>query len=211
MQTFYSSTLRLSAYNGDSSAQYDLAEYCADINKDTEQSIFWYRKAALQGHGLALEKCNELCIDLDPPKPSRKELQCRIYPLNYLINYKFTVICTNFGGKWILSKHKKRDTWETQGGHIEEGETPLECARRELFEESGISDADVYPVCDYWGFNSQACSNGMVFLAVVHSLGELPESEMKEIGIFDTLPEELTYPQTSPKLYAEAEKLLHTL
>ena len=54
----------------------------------------------------------------------------------------------------------------------------------------------------------QSCSNGMVFLAVVHSLGELPESEMKEIKIFDTLPAELTYPQTSPKLYAEAEKVL---
>ena len=52
-----------------------------------------------------------------------------------------------------MSKHKKRDTWETQGGHIEDGETPLEGARRELFEESGIKDADIYPICDYWGFN----------------------------------------------------------
>lgn len=47
--------------------------------------------------------------------------------------------------------------------------------------------------------------------AVVYSLGELPESEMKEIKVFDSLPKELTYPQTSPKLYAEAEKLLLTL
>lgn len=66
-------------------------------------------------------------------------------------------------------------------------------------------------MCDYWGFNRQACSNGMVFLAVVHSLGELPESEMKEIRIFDTLPAELTYPLTSPMLYAEAEKKLREL
>ncbi len=49
-------------------------------------------------------------------------------------------------------------------------------------------------------------SNGMFFLAVVHSLGELSESEMKEIKLFDTLPAELTYPQTSPKPYAEAKK-----
>jgi len=34
---------------------------------------------------------------------------------------------------------------------------------------------------------------------------------MKEIGIFDTLPAELTYPQVSPRLYEEAEKLLSTL
>jgi 8-oxo-dGTP diphosphatase len=51
----------------------------------------------------------------------------------------------------------------------------------------------------------------MVFLAVVHSLGKLPESEIREIEAFATLPTELTYPNTSPKLYAEAEKLLKTL
>lgn len=203
-------SVRTKAYSGDGSAQYDLAEYCESVN-DIEQSHFWYRKAALQDHDLAIEKCRKLGIDLNPPKPSRSELQCRIYPLGYLERYRFTVICANYRGKWILSKHKKRDTWETQGGHIEAGEDPIECARRELFEESGIKDADIYPVCDYWGFNSQECSNGMVFLAVVHSLGELPESEMKEIGVFDELPYNLTYPQVSPRLYEEAQKLLRTL
>ncbi len=141
----------------------------------------------------------------------RKDLRCRIYPLGYLESYKYTVICTSYDGKWILSRHQKRNTWETQGGHIEAGESPLACAQRELYEESGIKDADIYPVCDYWGFNTQSCSNGMVFLAVVHSLGKLPESEMREIKIFDTLPAELTYPQTSPELFAEAEKLLMDL
>ena len=180
-----------------------------------EQAIFWYRKAALQDHDLAIKKCRELGVDLIVSlvdrEAIRKDLRCRIYPLGYLERYKYTVICTSYQGKWILSKHKKRSTWETQGGHIEDGETPLECAKRELFEESGVKDADIYPVCDYWGFNSRACSNGMVFLAVVHSLGELPESEMKETKIFDMLPVELTYPQTSPKLYAEAEKVLNGL
>ena len=51
----------------------------------------------------------------------------------------------------------------------------------------------------------------MVFLAVVHSLGELPKSEIQEIKIFDSLPAELTYPKTSPRLYAEAEKVLRTI
>ncbi len=200
--------IRNQAYHGNSSAQYKLAIYCEEVENDIEQAIFWYRKAAMQDHDLAIEKCKELVIDLDPPKPLRKELKCRIYPLGYLEGYKFTVICSSYQGKWILSKHKKRDTWETQGGHIEKGETPLECARRELFEESGIRDADVYPLCDYWGFDSNGCANGMVFLAIVHSLGELPESEMKEIGIFDSLPEDLTYPQVSPRLFEEAAKLL---
>lgn len=206
---------RRAADHGDRDGQCNLAWFYEDaigVERDREQASFWYRKAALQGHDLAIEKCRELGIDLNAPmrdrEAIRKELQCRIFPLGYLVGYKYTVICTIYQGKWILSRHRRRNTWETQGGHIEKGETPLECAKRELFEESGIRDADIYPVCDYWGFDRQGCSNGRVFLAVVHSLGELPESEMQETRMFDTLPAELTYPKTSPKLYAEAEKVL---
>lgn len=141
----------------------------------------------------------------------RKELKCKIFSINTLGTYKYVVVCSHYEGKWVLSKHKSRNTWETQGGHIEEGETPLECAKRELFEESGITDADIYPVCDYLGYNQFSSANGMVFLAIVHSLGEMPDSEMKEIAAFDLLPDNLTYPQTSPSLYAEAEKLLQKL
>ena len=214
-ENLYDSALRLLAYNGDSDAQYNIAKHYETADADIDQSIFWYRKAALQGHELAIQKCEELGVDLNAPlidrEVIRKELQCRLFPLGYLGKYKYTVICTSYQGKWILSRHKKRDTWETQGGHIEDGETPLECAKRELFEESGIKDADIYPICDYWGFNRQSCSNGVVFLAVVHSLGDLPESEMKEIKVFDTLPAELTYPKTSPKLYEEAEKVFNSI
>ncbi len=209
---------RRAADHGDRDGQWNLAWFYEDaigVERDMEQAAFWYRKAALQGHDLAIEKCRELCISLDDvigdKEGLRKELKCRVFPLNSLPSYKYTVICSKYKGKWILSRHKKRNTWETQGGHIEAGETPLEAAKRELFEESGIMDADIYPVCDYWGFNPFRCSNGMVFLAVVHSIGELPESEMKEIGIFDELPEKLTYPQTSPVLCAQAEKRLMEL
>jgi len=138
----------------------------------------------------------------------RKDLQCKLYDLHTLENYEFVVICSFYKGKWILSKHKKRTTWETQGGHIEAGETPLEAAKRELFEESGISDAEIYPVCDYLGYDSKGSATGVVFLANVHSLGIMPESEMKEIGFFDVIPTELTYPNVSPVFYREAEKLL---
>ena len=209
---------RRAADHGDRDGQYNLAWFYEDgigVERDMEQAAFWYRQAALQDHDLAIDKCKEFGLSLDDAitdrEGLRKVLKCRVFPLNYLPSYKYTVICANYKGKWILSRHKKRDTWETQGGHIEPGETPLEAAKRELFEESGIRDADVYPVCDYWGFNPFRCSNGMVFLAVVHSVGELPESEMQEIGMFEELPENLTYPQTSPVLYREAEKLLRSL
>ena len=137
----------------------------------------------------------------------RKELQCKIYPLNSLKNYKYTVICSYYNGQWVLSKHKKRSTYETQGGRIEQGETLLECAKRELYEESGIKDATIYPVCDYVGYNHISSSNGQVFLAIVHSLDKLLDSEMSKIKLFEKLPENLTYPNVSPRLYEESYKL----
>lgn len=138
----------------------------------------------------------------------RRELQCAIHPLGSLHPYKYVVVCSRCDGKWLMSRHRKRDTWETQGGHIEPGETPEAAARRELYEESGVDDAVLYPVCDYYGYDSQSHSNGVVFLAQIRHLGALPSSEMKEIRLFETLPEALTYPDVSPRLCAEAAKLL---
>ncbi len=138
----------------------------------------------------------------------RAELECTIHPIGMLEPYKYVVICSRYQGKWLLSRHRQRVTWETQGGHIEAGETPMQAARRELFEESGVEKAELFPVCDYHGYDHLSNSNGMVFLAVIHALGTLPESEMQEIGLFEELPENLTYPKVTPKLMAEAEKLL---
>ena len=135
-------------------------------------------------------------------------LRCSIHPLNTLTPYKYVVVCACYRGQWLLSRHRERDTWETQGGHIEPGETPVMAARRELYEESGVQDAEIIPVCDYCGFTDRGHANGVVFLAVVHAMGELPQSEMAEVRLFDALPENLTYPNVSPRLYQEAARLL---
>lgn len=139
-------------------------------------------------------------------RKKRQSLRCLVYPLGTLKEYKYVVVCTRYQGQWLLSCHKKRDTWETQGGHIEQGETPLDAAQRELYEESGVSDAEIIPVCDYYGYDDKGHSNGVVFLAKVHSLGTLPESEMERVQAFAQLPENLTYPSVTPVLMAEALK-----
>lgn len=137
-----------------------------------------------------------------------RELQCKIYPAGTRNDYMFVVVCSYYQGKILLSRRKDRDSWETQGGHIEAGETPLEAAKRELFEESGVTEADVISVCDYLGYDTRGSAYGAVYLARVRALGELPESEMAEVHLFEALPENLTYPNVTPKLFCEAQRFL---
>lgn len=134
------------------------------------------------------------------------DLQCRIAPAGTLLPLKYVVICTACQGKWLLSRHRARDTWETQGGHIEPGESPLAAARRELWEESGESPAQLYYVCDYLGYTDRSSANGAVFLAVCDSPAALPDSEMAETALFLPLPRNLTYPAVTPRLMAEAAR-----
>ena len=104
----------------------------------------------------------------------------------------------------MLSRHKERTTWETQGGHIEHGETPLDAAKRELYEESGAVDFEIKPLCDYRAWNEEAGhgANGVVFHAVIREFGAIPDSEMTEILEFTELPENLTYLAITPVLFA---------
>ena len=44
-------------------------------------------------------------------------------------------------GSFLLMKHKQR--WDLPKGHVDPGETDLECAYRELVEETGIAADDI--------------------------------------------------------------------
>lgn len=79
--------------------------------------------------------------------------------------------------------------------------TPYDAAKRELYEESGAIDFEIIPVFDYWVGDEDKFSNGMVFYGRIKELGDIPNSEMEEIGFFDSLPENLTYPKITPKLF----------
>lgn len=114
---------------------------------------------------------------------------------------RFVVIFARMNGKWIYARHKERDTWETAGGHIEPGETPYEAAKRELYEETGAIDFDLESVFDYSVHTATRFSYGRVFFADVHKLGKLPESEMAQVRLFDSIPDTMTYPQILPLLY----------
>ncbi|MEG1892193.1 MAG: NUDIX domain-containing protein [Clostridia bacterium] len=128
----------------------------------------------------------------------------KIYPLHTLGSYQFVIILSLYQGKLLLSRHKQRTSWEAQGGHIEKGETPLEAAKRELYEESGAVDYQIVPAFDYCVEDEASEASGMVFFAEINALDALPESEMKEVACFEQLPKELTYPDITPVLFAHA-------
>ena len=130
---------------------------------------------------------------------------CRTFPLGTLGNYKYVVILSFYNGRIMLSRHRNRLTWETQGGHIESGETPLTAAHRELYEESGATEYRIKPVFDYWVMDESddSSASGQVFMASVTILDEIPESEMSEVSFFDSLPNDLTYPEITPVLFTE--------
>ena len=127
-------------------------------------------------------------------------MNCYIYPPNTLKKYWYVVILSFYQGQLVLSRHKQRTTWETQGGHIEPGETPQEAAARELVEESGAVRFSLEPIFDYAAGENEL-QGGMVFAGQIDELGPMPESEMAEISMFDALPEQLTYPGITPHLY----------
>ncbi|WP_242360450.1 NUDIX domain-containing protein [Anaeromyxobacter sp. SG17] len=51
--------------------------------------------------------------------------------------FSVSVFCRH-GGAILLVRHRRLGTWLPVGGEIEPGETPLEAARRELREETGL-------------------------------------------------------------------------
>lgn len=124
--------------------------------------------------------------------------------------YRFVVIFARMNGKWIYARHKKRNTWETAGGHIESGETPYEAAKRELYEETGAIDFELSGVFDYGVHSDTEFSYGRVFIADVRKLGELPESEIAEVRLFDSIPDSMTYPQILPVVYQNLQAHLTT-
>lgn len=126
---------------------------------------------------------------------------CKKLALGAVKAPRFVVVLSHQEGKILLSRHRQRQTWETQGVHIEPGETPGQAARRELFEESGAAAFTLQPLFDYWVGDEATGAGGVVFAAQVDRLGPLPESEMAEVRAFDELPENLTYPDITPHLF----------
>ena len=116
---------------------------------------------------------------------------------------KFVVIVANYNDKWILVRHKDRQTWEIPGGHIEKFEKVKDTAYRELFEETGAEEIELKPINIYSVKRDQKSESfGQLYYAKVIKIEDIPDfSEIAEIKLINNLPKNLTYPYIQPKLY----------
>jgi len=125
--------------------------------------------------------------------------------LNTLNNYTFVVILCRYQDKWLYCRAKDRDVFETAGVHIEAGESPLDAAKRELYEETGATKFDIVPAFDYSVQKSSGYSTGQVFLAHIHELEEHQDFEMAEVKLFEALPDKMRFPLITPVIYKEMQ------
>lgn len=138
-------------------------------------------------------------------------LRCECCAIEEVPHCVFVVVFTRYDGRWLFSRHRRRDTWETQGGHVEPGETPGQAARRELYEESGAVPDALTPVCGYWADRDGSTRYGIVYFAEAARLDPLPASEIAEVRAFDSLPDALTYPEITPKLFDRVQQIRRRL
>lgn len=151
---------------------------------------------------IGMEKIN--LFDLGQ-KPDYNKCVVRTAELGTLKAYRFTVIFARYRDKWLYCRAIKRDTYETAGGHIEPGETPLECAIRELYEETGAIKYEIFPAFDYSVHMQTGYSNGQAYIADIQELGSMPGFEMAEVKLFDTIPDKMRFPKILPVLFEKVK------
>lgn len=101
-----------------------------------------------------------------------------------------------------MVKHKKRNSWEFPGGHIEEGEDIHTAAKRELIEETAACDFDQKAYAVYSVTHNEEINYGVFFMANIRAFDKLDDNfEIQEVGCFDQLPEDLTYPDIIQQVY----------
>ena len=127
---------------------------------------------------------------------------------------KFAVIVSKSQGKWVLCKHRERDTYECPGGHREVGEDILTTAKRELYEETGAINYSIKQICVYSVIgNDELIENkveifGMLYFADISKFEKLLKYEMEKIELFDILPDQWTYPEIQPKLLEKVKTFI---
>lgn len=105
--------------------------------------------------------------------------------------------------KFIMVRSVKRGGWEMPGGGAKENETPLEASEREFLEETGYA----LITREEWITDLQ---DGHVHFGLIGGgdISKRKTEEIKEVALFNRLPDELAYPSVEYKPLIEMGRKL---
>ena len=86
------------------------------------------------------------------------------------------VVCVDEDGKILLGKEVGFETWSLPGGHVEQGEGPVEAAKREFKEETGLTAEELVEIAVLKEEVNQKEYLSHIFVCRKHS-GKLKDTE----------------------------------
>jgi len=109
--------------------------------------------------------------------------------------------------------------WDLPKGHVEQGESELQCAYRELYEETGIKEDDLecdenfrftleYPVVDQQDAEETAHKTLVIFLGWLRHSVSIEVTEHESYQWFRWEPPHEVQPQTIDPLLSAGETFL---
>ena len=129
--------------------------------------------------------------------------EVKLFDLGYCSETEYTrVVCVcKYKDKFVFSYNKKRNGYEIPGGHIENGESWVDAAKREMYEETGATKIKLTPICVY-----KITTFVLLCYCEILEMEDLPNYEMERVLLSNELPKNLTYPDTYKLFFNTVKK-----
>jgi len=134
-----------------------------------------------------------------------------VYPLSDVNKFaiEYVSMLSQYDKKWVICHLKEVDKWDCPGGKIEDGESPIQAAMRELFEETGAVESDYLPLFIYCIKSEKGLTYGIQYYCDIVLFEEIPDFEMDSIEFHKIIPfNKLKTPEVHKMLFQYVDEIL---